>query len=71
MWLLHFLGRQASLPSYNRALVERSGVARALVEVRYFYRYHRHLCHHHHHHHHHHHNHLFFKVMQKVCVKFM
>ena len=28
-----FLGYQASISSYNRSLVERSGVARALVEV--------------------------------------
>lgn len=31
------LGYQASLPSYNRTLVERSGVARALVEVGHFF----------------------------------
>ena len=31
------LDYQASLPSYNRTLVGRSGVARALVEVRHFF----------------------------------
>lgn len=33
MVVFMFLGYQASISSYNRSLVERSGVARALVEV--------------------------------------
>ena len=31
-----FLGFQASMTAYNRSLVEKSGVARALVEVSYY-----------------------------------